>query len=121
MPERKRLVTLQTPELQGDDSWITIRKVSGYDGLRLLELRQTMVSAGNGSGEPDYVAAIRETSEILLKYLVDWNWVDDNGEPLPDPGEIDDLLKTLSWEEIMGISAAVRRPTEAQGNSDDGS
>ena len=118
MPQRRRLVKVETPELQGDDSWVMIRKVSGHDGIKLMQLRQRITGA-DPSDDSVVIEMVQETCNVMLEHLVDWNWVDDDGNPLPKPIEIDDLMDLLTYEEIAGLSTAmraIRTGAEPQGN-----
>lgn len=106
MPKRKRRIRIDTPDLQGEDSWVEFLKVNGEDGIRLLEIQQGLVASDND--RTILLESIRETSSMVLKYLVDWNWVDDDDRPLKRPAEYEDLTRILSYEEIMGLSYAMR-------------
>ena len=94
MPQRQAIpqVTIKTPEAQGADSWVIFRKsphlAGRREGLRreLEERGVTFDAAGNphgGAFTPTELEAIGMMS--LAESLVDWNWVDNSGNPLPKP------------------------------------
>ena len=84
MPKRKsRVQQIPTPEAQGDDSWVEIRRMSWGEIKALLK-------RSNRGDEEEKLAA---NEEMVKKYVLSWNWVDDDDSPLPFPsnGGLDEL------------------------------
>lgn len=113
MPQRLNLNRVETPKVQGDDSYVVVRKISGKMGFRLMAM-----SAKVREGEAD-VELTREIADTALGQVREWNWVDDDGEPLPVPSKIEEPLETLTLEEIMEIVNALTGGGD-QGNSESG-
>ncbi len=82
-PKTRRI---PTDSVQGPDSYAVIRPPK----WGLLRKAQKQAKA---SDQAD--AGIAFAEELLVKSVVDWNWTDDEGEPLPlpkdDPAVLDDL------------------------------
>jgi hypothetical protein len=84
MPQRQNVRRIPSSRVQGDDSWIEISR------LTVGEAR-----------EADRLKDDRETDSfdtvvgLYQRHVVGWNWVDDDGQPLPlpkdDPGVVDRL------------------------------
>lgn len=81
MAERKfkKVRRVESDKVQGEGSYIDIRsfpwqelKAMGFDNIDL---------------EGATLEAADLAFEIAKKALVGWNWVDDEGKPLPDPTE----------------------------------
>jgi len=108
---------VETPEAQGDDSWIVIRKPMGVEPLEFRRLNNI-----------DDQAPSRENSRAMLQLMVslieDWNWVDEDGQPLPLPESDPEIADRLNSEELTAITHAVGKammPQTDLGNSGSGS
>ena len=92
---KRQLQRIDTSSVQGEGSYIILR-VSWGDVMRL---RHRAVS-----GEFDEEA---DTQAILSQSIVEWNWVDDNGELLPLPREDADVIDQLLLSEINFLVSAI--------------
>jgi hypothetical protein len=89
MPERRAATyRVATPDVQGADSWIELRKIEYGTRKQYRE------------GEIDAL-------DIIAMHLIGWNWVDNDGEPLPQPGDGGDLR--LWDDEASAILIAIFR------------
>lgn len=58
--------------------------------------------------ETEHSAATeRHAREKLCQYVLDWNWVDDDGNDLPKPLGNPDVFKKLTGQEIKYLAEAV--------------
>lgn len=103
MPKRQFIRKIDTPELQGEDSWIKVRDLN-YGYVKKLQKAMAEMS------DEEKVAA---NDELIRKVVVDWNWVDDDDNPLPKPHEDETVVDQLTANEVLFISKQV------QGNPDD--
>jgi len=96
MPERKHklLRRVDSAEVQGDDSWVLVKTPTMDD-----------VRAGDMPAEGDQQAAIDYGRTVLGNLVKDWNWVDDDGNPLPKPTP--EIVQGLPIQEVMFLMAAV--------------
>lgn len=90
MPERKTGTRkVQTGAVQGKGSWVI------FKALTWGETRE-MAKWAEGTNEE----AAKEIEEFLTGKLLDWNWVDDKGEPLPLPKSGKEWMDPLTKEEV---------------------
>lgn len=84
MPKRQTVKRYETDEIQGEGSFV---KVSG---VKIREIRKIKKL----SDDPDY-DQFEGGLEMVANHILDWNWIDDEGEPLPlpkdDPAVVDEL------------------------------
>ena len=88
MSKRQSTKRVDSTAVQGDGSWVDIKRITygmGIDAQALQGVTETPV--------------LDEFNRKLITYLVaGWNWVDDDGNelavPEDDPGVIDGLLDT---------------------------
>jgi hypothetical protein len=93
MPERRAATyRVATPDVQGDDSWIELRKID-YGTRKRFQ-----------AGEIDAL-------DLIEMHLAGWNWVDDDGEPLPQPGD-GGTLQMRDDEATEIVRAIFRGPDE---------
>jgi hypothetical protein len=95
MPKRQNTRTIQTPDLQGEDSFVVMRR------LTVGEVRALRKKARTITKDDDQVeVSIEISSDTLADCVLKWNWVDDNGEPLPQPHHNVDVFDILTDEEF---------------------
>lgn len=128
MPSRLSVKTLPTPEIQGDDSWIKYRPIT-IEEARLLRVQFTEVQKRQEKSLTDYaiahnkaVADLTEdekntayelsglTDDVLnladkqlARFIVEWNWVDDDGNSLPQPKDDHTVLSKLYTHEYTFV------------------
>jgi len=94
MPERvnKKFRKVDSAEVQGEGSWIIIRKV-GFE----------IVRGQNVDDLKDADQNIELAYEATKTVLYEWNWVDDEGNPLPQPKDDPEVFDELTVEEQLFI------------------
>ena len=87
-------VRIDTTEVQGDGS---------FAWLKLPKWGKFRVALNLQDAE-----AMQYATELLQDTVIDWNWTDDDGEPLPtpkqNPGVIDQLTVTEVQLLVKGIT-----------------
>jgi hypothetical protein len=107
MPQRQSVRRLTTAETQGDDSYVV---VSGMTYGESLE-RDKLIKAGK-------LDADEFLRQSLARHVLDWNWVGDDGQPLPKPKDNPGVFKALTDGELDVLtSAIVSRPEAERKNS----
>src|SRR5262245_46717830 len=96
MPQRNRDKTVYGG--QGDDAFVKLKKPSGDE---IMEFQR--ISADETLNVQERESAARK---YLAKYIVDWNWVDDNEAPLPKPCDDPDVFGKLLSDEFRFIYEA---------------
>lgn len=100
MPERQSGQRIATP-IQGDDAWVRIKRIQVGQWLQLQE----------DGGSRSLAEATRRGLEILRDHVLEWNWVDDDGNPLPQPKDDPDVINRLTDEEALALINIIQGPT----------
>ena len=97
MSERinKKYRKVDSSEVQGDGSWVIIRKV----GFEIIQ-GQNVTDLQNADSNVDLAYKAAKT------VLYEWNWVDDDGELLPQPKDDPEVFDELTIEEQWFILQA---------------
>jgi hypothetical protein len=127
MPQRANVRTFDTSSVQGEDSWIKLRPMTLGEILavqRDAEERGTVwYKLGRWLGRlvkrrPSPVEIACRNMATTIRYVRGWNWVDDDGQPLPFPNDDPRVLDRLTLDEMQIITACVNgeRQSEEQKN-----
>jgi hypothetical protein len=101
---------VQTEEVQGEGSYVVIRKPKVRE---IRELRQQRDSAD--------VDTFEVSIELISDHLVDWNWVDDDDNPLPLPSQDPSVIDELNDEETEFLASILIGTREDRKNLQRGS
>lgn len=100
MPKRQSVRKYGTEEVQGEDSFVIL------SGVKVKEIRRARKESNDPKFD-EFEAGIG----LLSTHILQWNWVDDEGNQLPlpkkDPGVIDELTNeetVLLVDLMMGES-----------------
>lgn len=91
MPGRKSVSEkIPTPvEIQGEDAWVIIKN------MRVGDMRKAIVKSGGKIDEKNLLGVMEMSQQMLQDNVMEWNWCDEQGVPLPqikdDPAVFDDL------------------------------
>ncbi len=80
-----------TEEVQGDGSFVKIKNLSISE---LIALTNTQDGKTLSKEESAQIAL-----DVLNVMIVDWNWVDDDDNPLPIPAQTPGVIKDLPFQE----------------------
>ena len=121
MPKRVSSRKETSEEVQGEGSWVIMTglKVKEMKAQRVVtETEKTALAAYRKNlrkhqklqeQDPDLEDLDAYTTDFnsmdagidtLKKHILDWNWVDDEGEPLPNPQEDEDVFDELTDTEV---------------------
>ena len=97
MPERKykKYNRIDCDEVMGEGSYAVISSPSISDLRKITEMSNG--KAENVEGDN----ALEIGKMILEEMILEWNWVDDDGEPLPLPKDHPDGMDILNLQETM--------------------
>lgn len=130
MPKRVRTQTIVGGP-QGDDAKVVILMPTYGESrqytkqLTLLERKiNTIIQDSDTGNDPDGTLATElesltdqlsaATSIYLSAHMLDWNWVNDDDEPLPKPHNDQAVIDNLTTEEIAFIRDALNGATAQQ-------
>lgn len=97
MSKRETTRKVRSSEVQGSGSFVVFKKI------RVKDMREIQESYANIE-EDDSEASMKLTTDLLKDYLIEWNWCDENQEPLPLPAEDPDVIENLTDEELLFLS-----------------
>jgi len=125
MPKLKRIVKYPSDEIHGEGSWVKVTRLTiagmkqvAIDAATILikqeqaAARLRLVREGKLDPSelviPEVCEELEALSYILKGNVIDWNWTDDDGNPLPNPRENPEIIETLVGEETNFLSALIR-------------
>ena len=97
MPQRQGTRTIDSKEVQGEGSWVEMRRPKGRDIKEAM--RKSREDAEDAGGMKTYT----DSMDLLRAHTLEWNWVDDNGKPLAQPTD-PDVFDELTDDEIRFLS-----------------
>lgn len=89
MPKRKRITRHDSEEVQGEGSWVKTAT------LTVAEMRESRKLAKTKNFD-----AFELGVDVTKTHVLEWNWVGDDGEPLPQVPDHPEVVDTLTDEEI---------------------
>lgn len=98
--KHKKYRRIDSAEVQGEGSFVIIQS-PGYDALSDLLAFSELKAGGDGQVDvsnvsPETIGAI---FGLLEKVVVEWDWVDDDGEPLPQPKDDPEVIRRETTQE----------------------
>lgn len=119
MPSRKSVVRHDASEVQGSGAWVEVVAVK-VDEIRKLRARSQESAKAREAYElaveerkagkdvelpdvPDF-DEFEEGMNTLKSHIRSWNFVDDDGKPLPQPRENPDVVYELTSDEAKFIT-----------------
>ena len=129
MPKRKSVIEFACDEVQGEGSFVKLRVLTYAESREMLrelrtrrKQRRIQYHADREEfGDKDSLYELEMTPEEMdemvgdyVDHIVEWNWVDDDDKPLPQPGAVEDLLVILNQNEIRFLGEKL---AEGKGDS----
>ena len=96
MPKRRGIRTIDCSEVQGEGKYVKII------GLKVGE-----AMALGSTEELSETEALDKAKEMFVDHVIEWNWVDDFGDPLPLPKELPEIVYDLYPEELAFLIGAL--------------
>ena len=99
MPQRKvtEHVTITTEAVQGEDSYLKVKRFTMAESKEFEQLIK------NGALEQRSAAWLK----FAAAHVLEWNWVDDDGEPFPQPQDDPAVLGKLTMAEMSVIEDVI--------------
>lgn len=105
MPKRITSKRVKSDKVQGAGSWVEYKPFTYGERLELDDERALHVAQDEDEGS----AWARASSErLVVEHILAWNWVDDNGEPLPLPSADPTVVHRLNDVEMGFINTLFR-------------
>lgn len=98
MAKRKTsCIRITTEDVQGEGSWAIVRK------LNVREQRKFRKMFADKE-----LTAFEIGVEVMKQNVIAWDWVDDDGEPLPQPKDHPEVIDLLTDAEVEVLGNAIR-------------
>lgn len=97
---------VDSAEVQGEGSYVVFASPTFDDVAEFSNL----IFSENGKAATDS-EAVKLVTPMLKRFVTGWDWVDDEGNPLPNPQERPEVIDGLTMEEqsflISSLTAAL--------------
>lgn len=103
MPRRQGIRRMDSEDVMGEGSYVVVRPVTYGEAQKIMRVEE-------GSGQEQ--AALEQ---LVVDTVVEWNWVDDDGGPLPQPND-PEVLQLLYTHEFAWLVDAILASTERRKN-----
>ncbi len=101
MPQRQGITRIDCEAVQGPGSYVKVRRLTVGD-IRLL-------SKGN-------LDQFEVSESVIRDRIVEWNWADDEGHPLPQVQEDPAVFDSVTDQELTFLAQAIAGNAEARKN-----
>lgn len=92
MRQKNKQVRIDSNEVQGPESFVIVKSPS----WGLLRKAQRLTNEGADAG----TLGVEFAEELVRESVINWNWTDDNDEPLPSPAQDKTVIEKLTAEEV---------------------
>ena len=89
MPKRANVKRFDSPNVQGEDSHVTFRRITWGEAKALRKEAKTV--KGEGDEFEVMTLTLDVMARIIVEHLLEWNWVMDDDTPMPLPKSVGDL------------------------------
>jgi len=101
MPTRQNVKEVPSDVVQGEGSWVKVRRPTVKE-VKEGQAKYDVARNAKADKESNMEGAYDEACVKALKFCLGWNWVDDEGKPLPQPTE-PGVRDTLTDDEVTFI------------------
>lgn len=127
MAKRQNVKRVDSEQVQGAGSYVMVERMTVKKGKELQALRREMdkqerIEKAMQEQDPEWepeegtgseALSLKIASAIMVDHIKGWDWVDNEGNPLPLPSADIDVIDLLTDEEMQFLSQAI------MGNEDD--
>lgn len=96
MPKRQSSFKVDASSVQGEGAWVRFKKP------KLRTIRE-MKTADSDESTDKFELGLN----MVKEHLLDWNWVDDDDDPLASPSESLDVMDELNLTELEFLALAL--------------
>lgn len=96
-PKRQSVVRKDSAVVQGKGSFVQWRKLTWGESKEVMTEREAL--------KDNPIALAEKMQSIIIDHVDDWNWVDDDGEPLPLPKNEPEGFDELNEDEITFLAS----------------
>jgi len=104
---KRRPVSVRVPsdevETQGEGSWVEFRRRMKAKHLGVIAQMAGLQDLSFQEDPGAVVSVIERMGEMLGPFVMGWNWVDEDGEPYPQPKNNAEVFGELDMDELMWL------------------
>jgi hypothetical protein len=109
MSKRQNIITFDSTEVQGEGSWIKVRMITHGQGKMFQRAYSDILGMKGEDISTERRAEFQQASDDLVVEMVfEWNWVDDDDNPLPLPKDDPTVVDLLTELEHKFIGQALQ-------------
>ena len=97
MPQRKSTHRYDATEVQGEGAYVVVRTTSYGQQKNFVRNSESMT---------DYEKQLA-IEAMIVENVIEWNWVNDDGEPLPLPKNDPGIMEELTANEVVFLGEAI--------------
>lgn len=98
-----RRVSSEELETQGEGSWVEFRRRMKAKHLGVIAQMAALKDISFKENPSEVLDVVGRLGGMLSPFVVAWNWVDEDGEPLPQPKMNEDVFGELDMSELMWL------------------
>lgn len=95
-PKRRRVKRVPSDAVQGEGSWAIVAMMT------VAEIRENRKESKKKG-----VDLFERSITVLKTHVREWNWVDDEGKPLPQPKDDPSVIEQLAEFETVFLGTAI--------------
>ena len=101
-PVRQNIKLVPSDEVMGAGSWVKIRSmlVSEHNAYQAQIRASQKLAQNKDTTEADIERSERCLREMITSCVLAWNWVDGDGQDLPQPHKNPDVIEILTDDEV---------------------
>lgn len=108
MPKRKTsIVRVDASDVQGEGAFVVVKKMQWGEIKALSKQQRKANKLAKTDEEASEEMAIDMTDKLIASRVLEWNWVDDNGDPLPQPKDNPEVIDMCTDEEFEFLGTAI--------------
>jgi hypothetical protein len=109
MPQRQNTRRFLSSAVQGDDSYVVVTRLTVGEAKNIHKMQ-----VARGEDNPD-IDSLEAVIPLYIQHIADWNWVDDDGKPLPLPKQDPGVIDQLTDQEFAYLGDILADEVEASG------
>ena len=107
MSKRQNIIQFDSTEVQGEGSWVKVRMITHGQG-KMFQKSYSDILKGDDISPERREEFQKASDDLLVEMVYDWDWVDDDGEPLPLPKDDPKVVDVLTELEHKFIGQALQ-------------
>lgn len=104
-PVRQNIKTIASDALMGRGSWVKFRSmlVAEHTEYQSLIRGSQQLAQSKEATADDFDKNEKRLREIICGCVVEWNWVDNEGQDMPQPFNNPNIIELLTQEELTWL------------------